>query len=303
MKSSRASVHGATVSAPPELFDISDSPTPAGVVANRRRSNRPKPKKNGEDSPFVTKLATALRLLAGLTVVVGASTAVAWSVHRYAMTTPRFGIKNVALTGNSRLTQGDVVEQGGIEIGKNLFGFDTRATEDKLLKNPWIASVKVTRELPNTLKVELSERKAAAVAALGERLFLVTKDGEPFKEIKPDDPTDFPVVTGIGASDLGRDRAGALERIRTAVGILEKYQELKLSRVYPPEEVHLDSTGHATLTIGKAGVTLALGLPPYARKLAMASEVMGELRAKNRTPGIVFLDNDAHPERVVVRMK
>jgi cell division protein FtsQ len=48
---------------------------------------------------------------------------------------------------------------------------------------------------------------------------------------------------------------------------------------------------------------LALGQPPYARKLAMASEVMGELRAKARTPGIVFLDNQAHPERVVVRMK
>jgi cell division protein FtsQ len=303
LKSSRASLHGATVSAPPELFDISDSPTPAGVVANKRRSNRPKPKKTSADSPFVTKLAAGLRLLAGLTVVVGASTAVAWSVHRYAMTTPRFGIKTVALAGNSRLTQGDVIEQGGIEMGKNLFGFDTRAAEDKLLDNPWISSVKVTRELPNTLKVELAERKAAAVAALGERLFLVTKEGEPFKEIKPDDPTDFPVVTGIGASELGRDRAGALERIRTAVGILEKYQELKLSRVYPPEEVHLDSAGHATLTIGKQGITLALGLPPYTRKLSMASEVMGALRAKARTPGIVFLDNDAHPERVVVRMK
>jgi cell division protein FtsQ len=303
LKSSRASIHGATVSAPPELFDISDSPTPAGVVANKRRSNRPKPKKINEDTPFVTKLATGLRLLAGLAIVVGTSTAVAWSVHRYAMTTPRFGIKNVALTGNSRLTQGDVVEQGGIEMGKNLFNFDTHATEDKLLKNPWVATAKVTRELPNTLKVELSERKAAAVAALGERLFLVTKEGEPFKEVKPDDPTDFPVVTGIGASDLGRDRAGALERIRTAVVILDKYQELKLSRVYPAQELHLDNAGHATLTIGRQGITLALGLPPYARKLSMASEVMGELRAKNRVPGIVFLDNDAHPERVVVRMK
>jgi cell division protein FtsQ len=70
-----------------------------------------------------------------------------------------------------------------------------------------------------------------------------------------------------------------------------------------PAGLHLEPSGHAILTIGRQGSTLALGLPPYARKLAMAAEVMGELRAKNRVPGIVFLDNDAHPERVVVRMK
>jgi cell division protein FtsQ len=292
------------VSAPSELFDISDSPTPAGVATNKRVNKPARNKKNApQDSGFVQKLATGIRLLAGLTIVVGASTAVAWSVHRYAMTTPRFGIKTVALTGNARLTQGDVIEQGGIEMGKNLFAFDTHAAEEKLLVNPWIATAKVTRELPNTLKVEVAERKATAVAALGEHLFLVTKEGEPFKEIKPDDPTDFPVVTGITSADLGRDREGALERIRTAVGILEKYQALRLAKIYPAEEVHLDLTGHATLTVGRQGITLALGLPPYARKLSMAGDVVGELRAKSRTPGIVFLDNDAHPERVVVRMK
>jgi len=304
MKGPRPSVHGRAVSAPPELFDISDSPTPAGVVTNKKRSNRPLKGRNGDQEPgFVAKLATGIRVLAGLAIVVGASTAVAWSVHRYAMTTPRFGIQSVALTGNSRLTQGDVIEQGGIELGKNLFSFDTHAAEEKLVKNPWVASAKVTRELPNALKVELVERKAGALAALGERLYLVTKEGEPFKEVKAEDPTDFPVVTGITAAELGRDRAGALERIRTAVGILDKYGTLKLARIYPAEELHLEPSGHAVLTIGKQGITLALGLPPYARKLAMAAEVMGELRAKNRVPGIVFLDNDAHPERVVVRMK
>ncbi|HVR19991.1 MAG TPA: hypothetical protein VMS65_09845, partial [Polyangiaceae bacterium] len=106
MKVPRPSVHGRAVSAPSELFDISDSPTPAGVVTNRQRVNKPRSKQQAPRDPsFVTKLATGIRLLAGLTIVVGASTAVAWSVHRYAMTTPRFGIKTVALSGNSRLTQ------------------------------------------------------------------------------------------------------------------------------------------------------------------------------------------------------
>jgi hypothetical protein len=35
----------------------------------------------------------------------------------------------------------------------------------------------------------------------------------------------------------------------------------------------------------------------------MAERVIGQLAAKGRVPGIVFLDNIAHPERVVVRMR
>jgi cell division protein FtsQ len=292
------------VSAPSELFDVSDSPTPAAVTANKRTNkralgNRPKDTEPG----FVSKFATGLRLVVGLAIVVGASTAVAWSIHRYAMTTPRFGIKTVALSGNERLSQDEIVTLGGVEIGKNLFSFDTHEAERAIVKNPWVSTAKVSRVLPATLKIELVERKAAAFAVLGERLFLVTKDGEPFKQVKPEDPIDLPVVTGITASELARDRGGALERIRTAVGVIEKYQTLKIAKIYPPEELHLEPSGHAVLTIGKQGVTLALGLPPYARKLVMASDVVGQLRAKNRLPGIVFLDNEAHPERVVVRMK
>ena len=44
-------------------------------------------------------------------------------------------------------------------------------------------------------------------------------------------------------------------------------------------------------------------IPHLARKLSMAETVLSELRRKGKAPGIVFLDNQAHPERVVVRMK
>ena len=67
--------------------------------------------------------------------------------------------------------------------------------------------------------------------------------------------------------------------------------------------MHLADSGDVTLTVGKEGIALELGQGPFRRKLLMAEEVTGALRRKGRTPGIVFLDNRAHPERVVVRMK
>ena len=84
---------------------------------------------------------------------------------------------------------------------------------------------------------------------------------------------------------------------------IRQYERLGMAKVHPAEEVNLAASGYTVLTVGQKGIALELGRAPFARKLAMAAEVVGELAAKGRTPGLVFLDNEAHPERVVVRMR
>ena len=248
-------------------------------------------------------LWSALKLASGLAVVVGASLGVAWSAHHYALTSPRFAIRTVELAGAKRSTLEQLESECGVTVGDNIFALDTDLAERKLLENPWISEVKLTRRLPGTLRIELNEREASAVVALGDRLYLVTPEGVPFKEVQAGDPFDMPLITGASPENLQRDRQREIERIQTGLEVLRQYERVPLSRVYPAEEVHLADAGDVTLTCGKDGVALELGTGPWRKKLLMAEEVVGELRKKGRTPGIVFLDNVAHPERVVVRMR
>jgi cell division protein FtsQ len=293
--------HGSGIVAPSEGFASGESPAPGPVQPVRRRRG-PDP----ETAPQRSALAllwSALKLASGLVVVISASLAVAWSAHHYALTSPRFAIRTVDLIGAHRLSLEQLKSESGLTVGANIFALDTDAAERKLLENPWISEVKLTRRLPNTLRLELSEREAAAVVSLGEHLYLVTREGEPFKEIQAGDPYDLPLITGASAENLARDRPREIERIQTGLEVLHQFERVPLSKVYPAEEVHLADAGDVTLTAGKEGVTLELGTGPWRKKLLMAEEVVGELRKKGRTPGIVFLDNEAHPERVVVRMR
>jgi cell division protein FtsQ len=293
--------HGSGIVAPSEGFAPGESPAPAPVQPKSRRGGS-----NPEPVPprsVGALLWSAAKLASGLAVVVSASLAVAWSAHHYALTSPRFAIRTVDLIGAHRLTLDEMKSESGVTVGANIFALDTDAAERKLLENPWISEVKLTRRLPNTLRVELSEREAAAVVSLGEHLYLVTREGEPFKEIQAGDPYDLPLITGASAENLARDRVREIERIQTGLEVLHQFERVPLSKVYPAEEVHLADAGDVTLTAGKDGVTLELGTGPWRKKLLMAEEVVGELRKKGRTPGIVFLDNTAHPERVVVRMR
>jgi cell division protein FtsQ len=250
-----------------------------------------------------SKLATALRLGLGLALVIGVSIAVASSVRHYALTSPRFAIQEVNLLGGKRVSPQMAQEQGGIVAGSNIFALDTALAERKLLENAWISQARVTRDLPRSLRVEIKEREPVALAVFSERLYLVTADGEPFKELAAGDPADFPIITGVSVEGLSRDRAREIDRVKEGLSVLEQYGRVPLSKTQPAQEVHLADSGDVVLTAGKEGITFELGRDGYRRKFLMGEQVVGEMRRKGRAPGIVFLDNQAHPERVVVRMK
>lgn len=300
----RERFHGGGIVAPGEGFAAGESPLPgpaAPAQPGRSRAGSTPDEKTPRSTGAL--LWSALKLASGLAVVVGTSLAVAWSAHHYALTSPRFAIRVVDLVGAKQCTIEQLKAEAGLVVGSNIFALDADAAERKLLENPWISEVKVTRRLPSTLRVELTEREASAVVGLGERLYLVTREGVPFKAVAPGDPYDLPLITGASPENLARDRKREIERIALGLEVLRQFERVPLSRIYPAEEVHLADAGDVTLTVGREGVTLELGTGPFRKKLLMAEEVVAELRKKGRTPGIVFLDNQAHPERVVVRMR
>lgn len=254
-------------------------------------------------SPALARLGAAFRLAIGVVIVVAVSVGVAWSAHRYALTSPRFAVRDMEVTGATRFGSEQVATLAGVAPGSNLFALDTSAMERRLLENPWIERARVTRRLPSALTVELTERKATAVTVLGGRLYLVSQAGEPFKAVEAKDPVDLPVVTGLDPEQLSRDRRRELERLRVALDVLRQYGRIAISKAYPAQEVHLGEGGSVTLMVGREGLALALGKGPFRQRLQMVERVIQETKRAGRLPGIVFADNEAHPERVVVRMR
>jgi cell division protein FtsQ len=291
------SLHGAVIEAPAERgFLPGDEP---------RARNRPKARSEPPTASAWRGAFSALKLFLGVVAVISASLALGWGAYRYALTTPRFAVRELEIDGARRLGRDDLAKLAGIELGRNVFAFDVALAETRLLESPWIREVSVSRKLPNTLRIALVEQEPAALAAIGDQLYLVTRTGEPFKRLEPDagDPHQLPLVTGIRPEALAKDRAGELERLRTALDVLRHYERLVLSKTHEPQEVHVESSGQVVLSVGRQGIALHLGRGPWQKKLTMAERVLSELARKGRVPGIVFLDNEAHPERVVVRMR
>ncbi len=243
-----------------------------------------------------------IRALWGIVVVVGIAVGVTWGVYRYTTTSPRFAVREVQVNGLARVTRDSILQTSGISLGDNLFKLDLGVVEARLMKNPWVREAHVTRKLPSTLRVDIEEREAAAIAVILGHLFLVTRMGDPFKEVATDDPSDLPSITGVVVDDAPRDAGLEKQRLSIALEVLHHYSQTRLSRIYPTEEIHITPGGEVVLMAGPKGMALYLGFGPWPKKLGLAERILAKLQAQHSTPSLVFLDNRAHPERVVVRV-
>jgi cell division protein FtsQ len=248
-------------------------------------------------------IAGLLRLILAGLMLGGITIAAVFGAYRYATTSPRFSVRSLEVDGLRRLSKDAVLERAGIRMGQNVFSVDTDLVAERLFSERWIQGAKVERRLPATVRITLVEREAFALALVGDTLLIVTKVGEPFKRLEATDPAELPVISGVSLEEPGREPAVEKRRIATGLEVLRHYERTNLSRTYPSQEVHLTPGGEIVLTIGKQGIALHLGTGPWAKKLAMAERVLGKLHGRKGSPAMVFLDNRAHPERVVVRMR
>jgi cell division protein FtsQ len=252
-----------------------------------------------------SRTVRVLRAIAGVVMVVGIGSGVVWGARRYVRTSPRFTVSEIVTSGGKRRGPDDIASIASIVKGQNVFSIDLDRARARLAADPWIESAELTRQLPGTISIRVTEREASGIVAMAgdAGTYLVTRDGAVIKRVEAGDPLDFHVVTGVALKTLVEDREGATRTIRQALDLAYDYDRAPLAQRSPLQEVHVEPNGDMTLVIGKSGVALRMGSGPYRRKLEQAVRTVAELDRRGAKPETIMLDDEARPERVVVRMR
>jgi cell division protein FtsQ len=269
-----------------------------------RKSKAPPEAPPIEETPAVkppSRVWGILRSIVGVGVVVGVAVLVAWGARKYVTTSPRFAVQKVVVSGAKMRTPEDIATKAGVNPGDNIFTLDLDRAQNKLAHDPWMAKATLARRLPGTVLIDVDERQAAAIVAAGDT-FLATSSGEVFKKLEPGDPDDLVVITGIERDTITNDTEGTARTIRRALDLAGDFDSSSLASHGRLEEVHVGTTG-VSLIIGKHGLEIVLGQPPYRKKLEQASRVLAELAKRGSKAETLLLDNDARPDRVVARVR
>ena len=91
-----------------------------------------------------------------------------------------FKVDQVAVSGNERYSEQEIIEASGVEQGDNLILLDKYRIAQRLYTQlPYISEVRINRQLPDTLLVEVVETQAVAVIKGGSSNWLLDSEGKP----------------------------------------------------------------------------------------------------------------------------
>ena len=245
-----------------------------------------------------------LRTFLGATLFFGVMAATSYGLYSYVSTSTRFAIKHLSVEGNLHRTSDQVALAGGIKKGGNIFALDLETAAGAMALDPWIERAEVKRKLPATVSIKVTEREAQALVVVGDALFLAGQNGDIFKKMELGDPPDLVLVSGVSEVDgKPRDRASLVALVKIAVDLAAEYERFGPVKRYPLQEVHLSDDGRFDLLVGRDAVRLAMGKAPFRGKLERGARVLSEIERRKGSASTIFLDNEAHPERVVARLR
>lgn len=111
-----------------------------------------------------------------------------------------FAMKRVEIKGAVHIRQLDVYNIAFDQPSTAMPLVDLEATRQRLLQFGWVRDARVSRRLPDTLVVDIVERRPAAIWQHNQRLALIDMDGVVLEGVRLDAMPDLPLLIGPAAN-------------------------------------------------------------------------------------------------------
>lgn len=204
------------------------------ATASRRRTR--KSRRIGPLQKLITIIVLALVIVAGMSLF--------------------FKVSVIETTGNQKYSNFAIAEASGIESGANLMTLSKSKISSLIMEQlPYITAVKITRKLPDTVIISVTEGEAAAmIADMSGAYWQINIDGKLLEPVVPTGNEAIVMITGVLAQEpmpgaqlaLADDETGRQGQLLSLIkalsdnGILFDISEIDMSKTYDPVLTYLD---------------------------------------------------------------
>ena len=174
-----------------------------------------------------------------LTVILGTAAVAVWTVANIAGVPALmesevarlshgagFDVKRVEVRGVKRMNEQTIYEKVLGQRDQAMSRVDVAGLRETLLDLPWVKDARVSRQLPDTLVVDVVERTPHGVLRKGDQLMLIDETGHELEPVSPARAKGMFVLSGDGAAarvpDLNHllDAAPALKPLEFCLAVM-----------------------------------------------------------------------------------
>ena len=162
--------------------------------------------------------------------------------------------RELRVVGNERASEAQLRHLADLPIGEPLLLLDLGAAINGVEHHPWIAHAEARRVFPDTVVLQVTERKVEALLLL-DALYLVDADGTPFRKAGGGD-LDHPILTGISPDLAARDPDLARRLVTDGLAALHAAEGRGGLHEADVSEVRFDASAGYTLALRNGGEVL-----------------------------------------------
>lgn len=213
---------------------------------------------------------------------------------------PRLQLAKIDVVGTERATTSEIMAFGDLHFSDSVLDLDLDRLTLRIVRHPWVRSAIVQRQLPDTLRIEVTEWSPKILVALGD-VHIANDEGFVFKPLRPKDKLVLPVVSGL--STAARNSQEMRRRLQDAIALMRTFEASELGRL---DELTWDEhLGWSVIArIGRAlrsTVRIHLGHDASTR-LGTAAAALSKLKSKSWVPAEIWADSPKDSKKVHVRL-
>ena len=150
-------------------------------------------------------------VLAGVTLAHSAQTGgtVAGLEHRFGKAID-LRVRDITIDGRANTPEPLLRAALGVNVGDPILGFSVEGARERIESLAWVQHVAVERRLPDTIYVDVTERRPFAIWQYQSKFQLIDRSGDVVRDEDVASFTDLPLVVGLGAPAHAADMLAAL---------------------------------------------------------------------------------------------
>lgn len=115
--------------------------------------------------------------------------------------TPVFGVSEIIVEGNAKLTAEEIVGVSGIKSGQNIFRINIKKTESKLEQLSYVDDAQLVRKFPTKVKIVLDESTEDIIIDTPTEFIVSTVNGKVLYKTVDVTEVPVPIVKGINVTE------------------------------------------------------------------------------------------------------
>ncbi len=195
-----------------------------------------------------------------------------------------FAVRHVRVSGTDRMDEREVYARALTQRTRAMPDVDIAALRAELMELPWVLDARVSRQLPDTLAIDIVERTPRAVLQKPDRLMLIDRSGVELAPVAPASAKDMLRISGPGA-------AAQLERLEALLAAAPALEpQVKAAEWVGNRRWNLTFATGQLLALPEGDIDAASALVKFARLDGQNRLIGGKVQAFDmRAPPRIYM--------------